>query len=74
MCCAPFLRRGGEEGSQLTRDDHAGVKEDASQHGQREQAGRGSAGVQLQAGAASPHHNGQRCHQANVQEQELQVT
>lgn len=72
--CAPFLRHGDEEGSQLAQDDHAGVKEDASQHGQRKQAGRRSAGVQLQAGASSPHQDGQKRHQAKVQEQELQVT
>lgn len=70
----PFLRHGREEGSQLPRDDHAGVKEDAAQNRESQQTGRGSAGVQLQAGASSPHQDGQWCHQADVQEEELQVT
>lgn len=70
----PFLRHGHEEGGQLTRHDHAGVQEDAAQNWESQQTGRGSAGVQLQAGASSPHQDGQWCHQANVHEEELQVT
>lgn len=55
----PFLRHGGEEGGQLTRHDHAGVQEDAAQNWESQQTGRGSAGVQLLAGASSAHHDGQ---------------
>lgn len=54
----PFLRHGREEGSQLTRDDHAGVQEEAAQNWESQQTGRGSAGVQLLAGASSPHQDG----------------
>lgn len=69
--CTPFLRHSHEEGGQLTHDDHAGVKEDAANNRESQQTGWGPAGVQLWAGASSPHQNGQQCHQANVQEQEL---
>lgn len=70
----PVLGGGDEEGRQLAQDDHAGVDEDAAEHRQSQQAGWGSAAVQLLAGASSPHHNGQKSHQTNVQEQELQVS
>lgn len=55
----PVLGGGDEEGRQLAQDDDAGVDEDAAEHRQSQQAGWGSAVVQLLAGASSPHHNGQ---------------
>lgn len=74
MCCdVPILRGGDEDRRHLEGDDHAGVQEEAAQEGQSQQAGRRPAQVQLLAGASSAHHNGQHCHQADVQKQELQV-
>lgn len=69
----PLLCSGDEECRQLEDDGHAGVEEDAAEEGQSKQAGRRPAGVQLLAGASSAHHDGQHGHQADVQEQELQV-
>lgn len=70
----PLLCSGDKERRQLEDDDHTGVEEEAAQEGQSQQAGRRPAGVQLLAGASLAHHDGQHSHQANVQEQELQVT
>lgn len=69
----PLLRRGDEDRRHLEGDDHAGVEEEAAQEGQSQQAGRRPARVQLLAGAPSAHHDGQHRHQADVQEEELQV-
>lgn len=69
----PLLCSGDEERRQLEDDDHAGVEEEAAKEGQSQQAGRRPAGIQLLAGASAAHHDGQRGHQADVQEQELQV-